>query len=361
MAHYAHETQGPEPAAEVEEEGATIAQPPRIEPPPPPGGEIPAGPEVRRLAREFGLDLRTIKGTGKNGRLGPEDVLAAARRDVQKAQLAAAEAAPAAAPPSAGQPPPAPPSGAVPPVAPPPAPGAGTDAFGRVRREKVTAVRKAIATQMARSKNSLPHVTNFDDADVTDLEAFRQEQKDALAQQGVKLTLLAFVARAVAEGLRQHTTINAALDLDGGEIVYKQYVNIGIAVDTDRGLVVPVLRDAACLTIAEIARALAELGDKARSGKLALGDMRGGTFTISNLGSVGGTYSTPIINYPESAILLLGRARRLPAVVNDQILPRLMLPLSLSYDHRLIDGAAAARFLNFVKEHLESPTKLLLG
>jgi pyruvate/2-oxoglutarate dehydrogenase complex dihydrolipoamide acyltransferase (E2) component len=170
-----------------------------------------------------------------------------------------------------------------------------------------------------------------------------------------------FIIKAVAMALKSHPVINAAVDLDSGTIVYKEYVNIGIAVDTDRGLVVPSLRNADHLAIPEIARQLSEMADNVRDNNFSIDDLRGGTFTISNLGAIGGTYSTPIINTPETAILLIGRSRQMPVVVGDEIKVRLMMPLSLSYDHRLIDGGAAARFLNEVIGYLETPGRLLLA
>jgi pyruvate dehydrogenase E2 component (dihydrolipoamide acetyltransferase) len=177
----------------------------------------------------------------------------------------------------------------------------------------------------------------------------------------VKLTLLPFVIKAAAHALRLHPAMNASLDMETGNVIYKQYIHIGVAVDTERGLVVPVLRHVDRLSIPQIAAALTELAAKARANKFAPDDLRGGTFTISNLGAVGGSYSTPIINPPEVGILLTGRAREAPVVVDGQIAIRLMLPLSLTYDHRLIDGAAAARFLNEVKSYLQIPGRLLLA
>ncbi len=172
---------------------------------------------------------------------------------------------------------------------------------------------------------------------------------------------LAFLIKAVALSLRQHPTLNASLDMEAGQIIYKDYVHVGVAVDTPRGLVVPVLRNVDRMTIPHIAQALTALAEKAKATQYSLDDLRGGSFTISNLGAIGGTYSTPIINYPEVAVLLAGRSRKLPVVVDDRIEPRLMMPLSLSYDHRLVDGAAAARFLNEVIGYLQAPGRLLLA
>jgi pyruvate dehydrogenase E2 component (dihydrolipoamide acetyltransferase) len=235
------------------------------------------------------------------------------------------------------------------------------DDWGPIRREQLSRMRKTIAANMVRSVSTIPHLTNFDDADVTELEQLRKASAPEYAKSNVKLTALAFVIKAVSLSLRQHPLVNASIDLEKGEIVYKDYVNIGLAVDTPRGLVVPVLRDCDRLAIPQIAQVVAETAEKAKNAQYGLEDLRGGTFTISNLGAVGGQYSTPIINWPEVAILLLGRSRRVPVVHEDRIEPRLMMPLSLSYDHRLIDGAMAARFLNEVIGYLESPGRLLLA
>ncbi|MGA2063374.1 MAG: dihydrolipoamide acetyltransferase family protein [Thermoguttaceae bacterium] len=296
--------------------------------------QVPAGPAARRLARELGVDLAAVRGSGRGGRITPEDVQA-----VATAQPPAA-AEPQAAP---GQP--------------------GQDAWGPVRRERISRIRRTIAEQMARSAAAIPHVTNFDDADVTDLERIRQGVPPGTLGPNVKLTLLALVMRGVAACLRRHPVLNASFDEANQEIVYKEYVNLGIAVDTPRGLVVPSVRNADRLTVAGLAQALATIAQRARGGQFGVEDLRGGTFTLSNMGAVGGLYSTPIINHPEVAILLLGRARWLPAVRgpgHDRIEPRLMLPLSLSYDHRLVDGAVAARFLNDVIQMLENPGALLI-
>ncbi len=236
------------------------------------------------------------------------------------------------------------------------------DAFGIVRRETMSKIRRTIATNMVRSATTIPHLTNFDDADITELERLRKESAAVYADSGIKLTSLAFVLKAIASALKLHPTLNASVDMEAGEIVYKQYVNLGVAVDTDRGLIVPVLRNVDTLSIPQIAQGVQTLAEKVRDGKQTLEDLRGGTFTISNLGAVGGQYSTPIINHPEVAILLVGRSRKIPAVVaDDKIEARLTMPLSLSYDHRIVDGAAASRFLNEVIGYLESPGRLLLA
>jgi pyruvate dehydrogenase E2 component (dihydrolipoamide acetyltransferase) len=222
-------------------------------------------------------------------------------------------------------------------------------------------IRRVIAAQMTKSATIIPHVTNFDDADITDLEHLRKNVPQGYLGPGVKLTTLSFVLRAVGLSLLNHPTLNASIDDEREEIVYKQYVNLGVAVDTPRGLVVPVLRGAERLSIPQIAKELAVLSQKARNAAFTLDEIRGGTFTISNMGAVGGTYSTPIINHPEVAILLVGRARWMLVSRDEKIENRFLLPLSLSYDHRIVDGATAARFLNEVINYLQNPGKLLLA
>ena len=213
---------------------------------------------------------------------------------------------------------------------------------------------------MSHSATTIPHVTNFDDADVTELESIRKSVPEGYLGPGIRLTAMPLILRAVALSLRQHPALNAMLDEENEQIVYKEYVNLGVAVDTPRGLVVPVLREVDQMSIAQIADALAGLAQQAREASFAIEDLRGGTFTISNLGAVGGTYSTPIINHPEVALLLIGRSRWMPVVREGRIETRLMMPLSLSFDHRLVDGATAGRFLNQVIAFLQSPGLLLV-
>jgi len=335
---------------------------------------IPAGPAARRLARQLGVDLRTVQGSGPRGRIRPEDVQAAAARQAGPAAGAVCPLAAAISPPGAALPKAAPgPVGAAPtapsaqqtvspwtPVVPPGVPG--TDPWGPVRREPMPRIRRTIAAQMVRSVSTIPHVTNFEDADITDLESLRKSIPAGFLGPEVKLTLMPFLMKATALALRRHPVLNASLDMqpDNEQIIYKEYVNIGVAVDTPRGLVVPVVRNVDRMSIPDIARAVAEVAQRARTAQFTIEETRGGTFTISNLGAVGGTYSTPIINFPEVALLLAGRSRWMPVVRGEQIEKRLMLPLSLSYDHRLVDGAAAARFLNEVIDWLQNPGKLLL-
>jgi len=295
----------------------------------------PAGPAVRRLARELGVDLGRVRGSGPAGRIVREDVITAVRQAGGQGTATRSRAAD---------------SGST-----------ERDDWGPVRREQLSRMRKTIAANMVRSVSTIPHLTNFDDADVTELEHLRKASTQEYAKSNVKLTALGFVIKAVSLSLRQHPVVNASIDMEKGELVYKDYVNIGLAVDTPRGLVVPVLRNCDTMSIPQIAQAVADTAEKAKNSQYGIEDLRGGTFTISNLGAIGGTYSTPIINWPEVAILLVGRSRKVPVVRDDRIEARLMMPLSLSYDHRVIDGAAAARFLKEIIGYLESPGRLLLA
>jgi pyruvate/2-oxoglutarate dehydrogenase complex dihydrolipoamide acyltransferase (E2) component len=287
---------------------------------------------VRRFAREVGVDLSRVTGSGPGGRITRDDVLAVVRHASQTAASAVKQSTATA-----------------------------RDAWGPIRPEKMPKIRRTIAAKMHESWTTCPRVTNFDDADVTELERLRLSSKEDYAKKGIKLTSLPFVIKAVASALKHHPTINASLDLEHEQIIYKEYVNIGIAVDTERGLVVPSLRGADELSIPDVARALSQLSDNVRDGSFTTADLQGSTFTISNLGAIGGTYSTPIINTPEVAILLVGRSRKMPVVIDDEVAVRLMMPLSLAYDHRLVDGATAARFLNDVIDYLEAPSRLLLA
>lgn len=302
----------------------------------------PAGPATRRLARELGVDLATIKGSGPNGRITEEDVKAAVRTGASAAssnritQIARAMPLPE-----------------------------GTDDrdnWGPIRRQKMSPTRKAIAQGMVKSLATAAQLTNFDDADITELERIRKGGLTDYVDSNVKLTMMSFVMKAVAQSLRLHPALNSTVDLESEEIIYKEYVHIGVAVDTERGLMVPVIRDVDQMSIPRIAAALQTVAERARTGQLSLDEMRGSTFTISNMGSIGGTYSTPVINLPNTAILLLGKSRKLPIVLDgDRIEPRLMMPLSLTYDHRVIDGATAARFTNEVINYLSVPGRLLLA
>jgi pyruvate dehydrogenase E2 component (dihydrolipoamide acetyltransferase) len=295
-----------------------------------------AGPAVRRLARQLGVNLRRVRPSGAGGRITAEDVRAHVRETNE--QVAATL-----------------PRGVTPPGSP------DTDEYGGVRIEKMSRMRQTIARNMIQSYTTIPQLTNFDDADVTELEDMREQSKPDYADRGIKLTAMPFVIKAVASALKRHPMLNASVDIENNAVIYKEYVNIGIAVDTERGLVVPVLRDADRKSISQIASDLDELATTVREGQIDLEMLRGGTFTISNLGAVGGIFSTPIINPPQVAILLVGRTRTVPQIVDDAIVPRLMMPLSITYDHRLVDGAAAARFTNDVKSFLAAPGRLLLA
>ncbi len=320
---------------------------------------IPAGPAIRRFAREVGVDLTGVTGSGEHGRITREDVLSIVRNanQNQAAKASAATAVPASAPASES----ASKGGAGKPAGDRPG-TAATDDYGPIRVDRLTKIRKTIANQMDKSWSTVPRVVNFDDADVTELEAFRQSSKDDYASRGIKLTTMPFLIKAVATALKHHPALNAVIDMENEQIIYKDYVNLGIAIDTDRGLVVPTLKNADRMSIPDVAYALSELSNRVRNNDFAVADLRGGTFTISNLGAIGGTYSTPIVNVPEVAILLVGRSRKLATVMDDDsIKPRLMMPLSLAYDHRLVDGATAARFLNDIIAYLEAPSRLLLA
>jgi pyruvate dehydrogenase E2 component (dihydrolipoamide acetyltransferase) len=297
---------------------------------------VPAGPATRRLARELGIDLARVRGSATGGRVTQEDVKNFVR------DLATGTAAPA----EDGQ-------GVV--VKVPPLPDFSK--WGPVERKPMDAVRRKTAEQMALSWSLVPHVTQHDLADITDLEAFRKQQDG----RGPKLTVTAFALKSSAIALRQFPQFNSTLDLGNNQLILKQYYHIGIAVDTERGLLVPVLRDVDKKSVHDLAKEMAEVADKARQKKIAGDDLRGGTFTITNLGSIGGTGFTPIVNYPEVAILGLSRSRLQPVVrASGEVVPRLMLPLSLSYDHRVIDGADAARFVRRIVEMLENPLVMLL-
>lgn len=341
----------PAPAASVPDNTAAAASaaPAVAAPatPAPAGTPLPASPSIRRFAREVGVDLSLVQGTGSSGRITREDVLRVVKGG---ARPVPASSASTATPTSSGTSAVATPDGE-----------SASDEYGPVTIEKMPRIRKTIANKMHESWVTAPRVTNFDDADVTDLEEFRNSSKEDYAAQGIKLTSMPFVIKAVAMALRHHPAINASINMEEGQIIYKNYVNVGIAVDTERGLVVPSLRNADRLSIPDIARQLQQIATNVRESNFGVDDLRGSTFTISNLGAIGGTYSTPIINVPEAAILLLGRTRKLPVVVGNEIKPRLMMPLSLSYDHRLIDGAMAARFLNDIIGYLKAPSRLLLA
>jgi len=371
----AEETQADNGAAEKKREPSPKKEPASSEPdqaPAPataatslltPEGDVPgdgkssaaAGPSVRRLARDLGVDLRDVKGTGRGGRITDEDVREFVRAATARSHASAnRRGTPAGESSDAAQ------EGEAKTVA-AAKPEAAADDFGPVRREKMSRIRQTIAKNMLQSYTTIPQLTNFDDVDVTDLENVRRQSKSDYAKRGLKLTMLPFLIKSVAAALRQHPIINASLDTETNEVIYKEYVNIGIAVDTERGLVVPVMRDVDEMSVPQITRSLATMSEKVREGQFGVDELRGGTFTISNLGAIGGAYSTPIINPPEVAILLVGRSRTLPVIEGTKVTGRLIMPLSITYDHRVVDGAAAARFLNDVKAYLSTPGRLLLA
>lgn len=294
---------------------------------------VPAAPHVRRLARELGVDIYEVKGTGPGGRISEEDVKAYSKSLL--ATLAAAQT------PMAGH------------LAAPPLPDFSK--WGPIERVSMRGVRRKTAEHLAQAWNTIPHVTQHDKADITELEQLRARFAAKAEAAGGKMTVTVIALKVVASALKVFHQFNASIDMAKEEVVYKQYINIGVAVDTDRGLLVPVVRDVDKKNIVELAAELAALSKKARDKKLTPEEMSGGTFTITNLGGIGGTGFSPIVNYPEVAILGMSRSRMEPVWVKDKFEPRLMLPLSLSYDHRLIDGADAARFLRWVVEALEQP------
>ncbi len=293
-----------------------------------------AGPSVRRLARELGVDLSRVTGTGVKGRISHEDVKAWVKRALSGALASAAPALPKL-------------------------PVVDHAAFGPVETRPLTRVQRISGPRLQASWINIPHVTQFDEADITELEALRNALKPQAAERGVKLTPLAFVVAACVRALQQFPGFNASLDESGQNLVFKKYFNLGFAADTPQGLLVPVIRDADRKDIYAIAADLAALSERARGGKLGGADMQGGCFTVSSLGGIGGTAFTPIINPPEVAILGVSRSVMRPVWRDGTFQPRLMLPLSLSYDHRVIDGAAGVRFTTWLADCLAKPDALV--
>lgn len=309
---------------------------------------MPATPATRRLARELGVDLRAVRATGPGGRVSAEDVRAAAATPSTRP----ADPGPTSAASAPGRP--LAPVGLEPPALP------RFEQWGPVEREPLSHLRRTIAERMALSAALIPHVTHFDRADITELDQLIRDNVDAARERGVFLTLTGFLLKAVAQALRDHPRFNASLDPGAGELILKRYCHIAVAVATERGLIVPVIRDVDRKPLLEVARELGALAARVREGKATLEDLRGGTFTITNLGGLGGTGAIPIINYPDVAILGVARAREEPVVRGGQIVPRLLLPLSLTFDHRVADGADGARFCTDVVRRLERPDRLLL-
>ncbi len=305
-----------------------------------------ATPGVRKFAREQGVDLTRLQGSGKNGRITREDVTAAASGVGQTAAPAAAEAASVAAPAAQGA---APAASAAPAVA---------DAAEE--RVPLKGVRKIIAQAMAKSVYTAPHVTVMDEVDVSKLVAFRQRLKPIAEKKGVKLTYLPFIVKAVVAALKQYPALNASIDDERSEIVYKKNFHVGIATDTDNGLIVPVVTNADRKSMWTIAAEISELAVKAREGKLSPAEMKGSTFSITNIGSAGGQFFTPVINWPEVAILGTGRIAQKPVVRDGALAIGDVMALSLSFDHRLIDGATAQHAVNLIKQLLSDPELLVM-
>lgn len=296
-------------------------------------GEVYAGPAVRRIAHELGIDLRSIQGTGNRGRITKDDL----KRSLNQGGGAGV--------------------GGLSIIA---QPKVDFAKFGDVEVEPLSKIKKLSGANLHRNWVSIPHVTQFDEADITDMEAFRKAHKVEAEKHGVKLTPIVFIMKAVVKCLRAHPTFNASLDASGENLIMKKYFHIGVAVDTPNGLVVPVIRDVDKKSLFQLAIELAAISRKARTKGLSMAEMQGGCFSISSLGGIGGTAFTPIINAPEVAILGVSKAATKPVYAGDSFVPRLMLPLSLSYDHRVIDGAEAARFITHLSGQLADIRRLLL-
>ncbi len=290
-----------------------------------------AAPAVRALAKELGLDINKVQGTGPEGRVLEKDVrqFAESKEKIPEPEKKIAKVK-------------------------------KYDLYGYVDRVPLRGVRRSIAKAMVKSKYTAPHVTAMDEADVTGLWKIREKEKKAAEKKGIKLTILPFIIKAVIAGLSEHPYLNASLDDENEEIILKKYFNIGVATDTPEGLMVPVVKNAKDKSILQIADELTRLVEKARNRTIDLADLKGGTFTISNYGALGGIYATPIINYPEVAILGVGKIKDTPVVKNGKLVVRKILSLALSFDHRVVDGGEGARFLNTVIARLEDPDLILL-
>ncbi|WP_133135144.1 dihydrolipoyllysine-residue acetyltransferase [Legionella rowbothamii] len=334
-------------APALKEEVKLAAEPPATVPAPVSGQPAPteyssasaafvsAGPAVRRMARELGVNLADVKGSGRKGRVGKEDIQAYVKARLSEQPGSSSLGIPAA-------------------------PVIDFTQFGEIETKPLNKIKKLTGVNVHRSWITIPHVTQFDSADITDVEAFRKDEAERSKDKGYKLTLLAFVCAVVSKALRAFPQFNASLDASGANLIYKKYCNIGIAVETPNGLVVPVIKNVDKLSIADIAVEMGRLSAKARDKGLMPADMSGGCFTISSLGGIGGTSFTPIVNSPEVAILGLSRSEIKPVYEKGAFQPRLMLPLSLSYDHRVIDGAEAARFTRFICDSLSDIRRILL-
>ena len=337
----------PEPASRPSETQSVPGWENGLPPPPVPfdemdhdPGSLPhASPSVRRLARELGVDLRSVEGSGRKGRITEEDLKSHVKQRME---------APAAAPAAGGG------------LAVIDAPKVDFSRFGEIEEEKLSRIKRISGPNLHRNWVSIPHVTQFDQADITEMEAFRKSSQRQAEAAGTKMTPLVFLIKAVVAALKEFPHFNASLSHDGETLIRKKYFHVGVAVDTPNGLVVPVLRDCDQKGLIELAKELTDLSGRARDGKLKGDEMKGGCLSISSLGGIGGTAFTPIINAPELAILGVSRAEMKPVWDGSAFQPRLMMPLSLSYDHRVIDGADAARFTRYLAEQLEDLRRLLL-
>jgi pyruvate dehydrogenase E2 component (dihydrolipoamide acetyltransferase) len=290
--------------------------------------EVAASPSVRRLARELGFDVHQVKGTGPYNRISAEDVKTHAKSIIQQKVDKTAISDDYELP--------------------------DFSKYGDIDRQPMDKIRKITADNMTASWQTIPHVFQFDKADVTDLETFRKKYEKVVEKQGGKLTVTAILLKITAKALEKFPKFNASLDFNNKEVIYKKYIHMGVAVDTERGLLVPVIRDVNKKTITELSVELGEMAEKARNKKIMPDELQGGNFAISNLGGIGGTGFTPIVYRPNVAILGVSRSSTEPIFINGEFKPRMMLPLSLSYDHRLIDGAEAARFLRWICEALNN-------
>lgn len=289
-----------------------------------------ATPVARALAKESGVDINVVKGSGPAGRVTKEDII---RFISTSSQMGSSPAQ--------------------------------TDLKGKshqqnIEIEPLSQIRKTIAKNMIQSKHNAAHMTVFEEVEISELERVRKKYKDKFSQEGIKLTYLAFIIKATASSLKKFRALNAEMDMERGNMIYKKYYNIGIAIDTPKGLVVPVIRDADKLSVKDIATEIQTLSDKSRDGKLTLDDMKDGTFTITSYGSIGGLFAVPVINYPQAGILGIGRIDKKPVVKEDQVVPGMVLPLSLSVDHRIADGGETARFINSIMYYLEDPVSLIM-
>ncbi|HOK62667.1 MAG TPA: dihydrolipoamide acetyltransferase family protein [Soehngenia sp.] len=299
-----------------------------------------ATPVARKLAKDLGVDINQIVGSGPNGRVMKEDIIKASEKlQVGKQEITLDETIKTAS-------------------------QAQEEKLliedEKIERIPLTKIRKTIAEKMTQSRFTIPHTTAMDELDVTELYELRKRYKDSLREEEINLTFMPFIIKATIAVLKQMPEFNSTLDEENDELILKKFYHIGIATDTDRGLMVPVIKDADRLSIVELAKKVDEISNKAKNNQIELKDLKGSSFTITNYGSIGGYYGIPIINYPESAILGVGRIVQKPIIKNDEIVKAWILPLSLSYDHRIIDGASGARFLNMMKELLENPEMLLL-